>query len=198
MTLCDMVKANIEAELEALPLEFIISAPMTGAINAQAMAAQSTIDFIEKIGLKDTGGKTTVNMVDFVYAIQNNKSETKKLSVPLLSMVPVPFIRIKDINIAFDFKIETMQKDQQKESKKITVDSSYNIWFQKTSVHGVYSSSKNSKSTVDKSAHLAITVNAVQDEMPTGLKTMLDIFSDLIQAKPNNSSRPGAPEPITA
>ncbi len=186
-----MTRANIPAELESLPLEYIISAPMTGAINAQAMAAQSTIDFIEKIGLTDTGSNTKVNMVDFIYhTSQNNKSTANKLSVPLLSIVPVPYIRIKDITINFDFKIDTTKVENKKESKDTSFKTSYNLWVSKVSVKGTYTSSKESRSTDDRSANLAITVNATQDEMPKGLKTMLDIFNNVIQEQSNNSDKP--------
>ncbi|PWG62711.1 DUF2589 domain-containing protein [Spiribacter halobius] len=44
--------ANIPAELRALPLEHIIGSPMVAAIQAQALAANNTVDFIKEVGLK--------------------------------------------------------------------------------------------------------------------------------------------------
>lgn len=194
-----MAHTNIAAELQALPLEYVISAPMTGAIKAQAMAARATIDFIEKIGLKRIGGKTQVNMVDFIYSTPQKdkflrgRPATNTLSVPLLSMIPIPFLRIKDMNIKFDFNITTTEVSEKRESKNVTVDTSYNGWFTKVQVNGTYASSKESKSTVDKTGTLSVTVNAVQDEMPAGLKTMLNIFNNVIQEQSSESSPSDAP-----
>jgi len=195
-----MASANIAAELRALPLEYVISAPMTGAIKAQAMAARSTINFIEKIGLKKIKGKTQVNMIDFIYSSphkdmdMSDKSATNTLSVPLLSIIPVPFIRIKDMNIKFDFKIVTTAVDNHKDSETVKVDASYGMWFTKVKVHGVYTSSNESRSSVDKTGTIAITVNAVQDEMPAGLKTVLSIFNTVIQEQSGNFTKSDRPE----
>lgn len=191
-----MAGANIAAELRALPLEYVISAPMTGAIKAQAMAARSTIDFIEKIGLKSIGGKTQVNMIDFIYSTPQKdkflrgKPATNTLSVPLLSIIPIPFIRIKDMSINFEFKITTTAVDVHKDSEIVNVDASYDGWFTKVEVNGTYSSSNESRSSVDKSGSLTVTVNAVQDEMPAGLKTVLSIFNNIIQEQSNDSNKP--------
>jgi len=61
--------ANIGAELQALPLEYMLSSPLTAVIKAQALAAQTTIDFIEKVGLEEdtTTGELSLRTAQFSF-----------------------------------------------------------------------------------------------------------------------------------
>ncbi len=43
--------ANIGAELQALPLEYMLGAPLAATITAQALAAKTTVAFIEEVWL---------------------------------------------------------------------------------------------------------------------------------------------------
>jgi len=88
----------------SLPMEQIIGGPMQALIKAQALAASSTADFINQVGLETTGTPpvTKARTVDFQYEENKPKEDgcgfdTKliKLSVPLLTIVPVPYIRIE-------------------------------------------------------------------------------------------------------
>jgi hypothetical protein len=110
---------NIGAELSALPLEFLIAAPLTAAIKGQALAAASTGDFIQNVLLESDpaaangSGSAAARMVSFNYTSTvpdpNNPSESKEqnltLSVPLMAMVHTPNLRIHDMAIGFEFKI---------------------------------------------------------------------------------------------
>jgi hypothetical protein len=43
-------------ELQQIPFSQLIGSPLKAAIEAQALAAQSTIEFIHKVGFKQQGG----------------------------------------------------------------------------------------------------------------------------------------------
>lgn len=108
---------NIGAELQALPLEYMLSAPLVGAIKSQALAAQTTVQFIEKVGLQEDAvtGDLSVRNVTFEYTKQvtdptqpdaDPTIETNKLTVPFLAIVPVPYIRIEHLDVDFEFKVK--------------------------------------------------------------------------------------------
>lgn len=111
--------ANIGAELQALPLEYLIAAPLTAAIKGQALAAQTTADFISSVLLSsDTpDGSAQARMVSFSFDTMtpdptdpnNSISRNTTLSVPLMAIVHTPHIRIHDMTIAFEFKIRDIQ-----------------------------------------------------------------------------------------
>jgi Protein of unknown function (DUF2589) len=72
----------------------MLSGPLAAIIKAQAMAAQSTADFIKSVGLDENNN--VVN-VDFDYEVLNattGEKYTNTLTVPLLTIIPIPFIKV--------------------------------------------------------------------------------------------------------
>jgi len=210
--------ANIGAELQALPLEYMLGTPMTAVIKAQALAAQTTINFIEKIGLEEdsiTGDLALRTAVfSFIQPVPDPANpeavieQAAKLTVPLLSLAPIPFIRVSDLNVSFEFKIRDVTSNQSKFEitgktgfeNTTTVEGKTGfgggvIGFlggasasgsveSKTnvtaSVSATYQSSN--RQTTDRSATFKMTMNAVQDALPEGLARVLTILNDTINS----------------
>jgi hypothetical protein len=129
------MSVDIGAELQALPLEYMLSAPLQSAIKGQALAAQTTVDFIEKVGLEeDSAGNLSVRTVAFSYSHQvtdpanptaTPTTQTNTLTVPMLAMVPIPYIRIDSLDVDFEFRVrETITSTSKKE---ITASSSSSV-----------------------------------------------------------------------
>ena len=92
--------------LQAIPFGSIIGGPLKACIEAQAMAAQTSWQFIQEVGLNtnpETGQKEAVN-VSFQF-IQNGR--VVQLNVPLLTIVPIPYIAIQNIDINFKGLLRT-------------------------------------------------------------------------------------------
>src|SRR2546428_563234 len=116
--------ANIGAELQALPLEYMLASPLTAAIKAQALAAKTTVDFIEKVGLTEdpNTGDLSVRAAEFTFsqAVPDPANpgsvilQDAKLTVPILTLAPIPYIRISDLNVSFEFKIRDVSSTQTK------------------------------------------------------------------------------------
>ena len=90
--------------LQAIPFSSMIGGPLKACIDAQAMAAKTTWDFIQEVGLTidpETGEKKAVN-VSFSF-IQNGR--IVQLNVPLLTIVTIPYIAINSIDINFKASI---------------------------------------------------------------------------------------------
>src|SRR5688500_1205099 len=108
-------------ELRQIPFDYLIGAPLKAAIEAQGLAAKTTIDFIEKVGFipddpeqdpffldeqEDVEGGQVRN-VTFQYARtdENGVGSNVTLTVPILSIVPIPYLRIDDMTIDFTAKL---------------------------------------------------------------------------------------------
>lgn len=120
-----MAKLDIAAETQKLPLAYYISAPLTAAIEAQAMSAHSTIEFIDAVATDEFGKMNTMefkydsNVVDPASGETTSREVT--LTVPTLAMTEGPHMAIEDLNVAFEFKVgEVISKENQ---FKIAVDS---------------------------------------------------------------------------
>ncbi len=109
-----MAKVNIGAELQSLPLGQMLSGPLTAAIEAQALSAVSSAEFINTVGMTDSGagGGREAVMLDFSF--KNHVVDTTTgttvakdtvLSVPLLAVIETPYISITDLSVSFEFKI---------------------------------------------------------------------------------------------
>ncbi|MEQ8243960.1 DUF2589 domain-containing protein [Fulvivirga sp.] len=107
------------SELQSLPFHQIIGAPLTAIVEGQAQAAQATAEFIERIGFaQPTEGQTgeigKLRMISFSYSKPDVNGEMKeyRLEIPLLSMVPIPSIEVKEAELEFNIKVADVQKVQ--------------------------------------------------------------------------------------
>src|SRR3569833_3314751 len=89
------MQAYVGAEFQALPLDFIMAAPLTAAVKAQAAAAEAARGFIEAM-LDDNGAPKPAQ---FQMAVKQNDGASKDVQIiaPLLSLVPVPHLRIDSL-----------------------------------------------------------------------------------------------------
>lgn len=169
---------NYGNEIASISLGSIIGGALNAIVEAQSQAANTTVEFIKSVGF--TTDKTTGVMepvyVDFQYAkgqVENEKGEktqtVSNLKVPVLSMVPIPFIRVDDATIDFNVKINSVEET--KSSKDTTAGGSteahagYNGWKFKTGIKLNASFSNQKKSsmsdTVKKDYSLNVHVHAV-------------------------------------
>lgn len=176
--------------LRDLPFGTIIGGPLKACIEAQAQAAITTYNFIKDVGLsEDENGKKSLVYVTFTYR-RNGRECT--VNVPLLTIVPIPYIAIRDIDIAFKAKISASSaaSDTEKTSTALNVESNakvaYNSWVVKASAELSvgYSSKKDSSATRDSKYSVEYTmdvaVKAGQDDMPAGMAKVLEMLNESV------------------
>jgi len=178
-------------------------------VEAQALAARTTIEFIEKVGFKeqdsdigslfndltqdaDTG---EIRNVTFTYKKldEDGVIKTVELTVPILSIVPIPFIRLDEITIDFTAKLTDTIASTTKTDFKYSTDAKgkFKAWWSpismefRTSVS--YQNSRESASKYVREYTMNVNVHAVQDSLPAGLERVLDILEQSIQEKPPSS-----------
>src|SRR3569832_1280270 len=97
------MQAYVGAEFQALPLDFIMAAPLTAAVKAQAAAAEAARGFIEAM-LDDNGAPKTVQ---FQMAVKQNEktNKNKQNNTPQHTQVPVPHLRIDSLTVHFKYEI---------------------------------------------------------------------------------------------
>lgn len=173
--------------LQAIPFGSIIGAPLKACIEAQAMAAQTSWQFIQEVGLNtdpETGKKEAVN-VTFEF-LQNGRMA--QLNVPLLTIVPIPYIAIHDIDINFKANISASSSSVSETSSSSSLDAGADIsakvgwgpFSVQANMKANYSSKKDSKATQSSQYSVEYTmdvaVKAGQDSMPAGLAKVLELL----------------------
>jgi hypothetical protein len=120
--------------------------------------------------------------------------ETQTLTVPILTMLPIPFIRIEETTIDFNAKINSVESTKTDES--IGVDASLEAsggfaWASaKLKVSASYKKSTESSSNVERTYSMAVHIKAVQDEMPAGMEKLLGILENAITSQPSSAPSP--------
>jgi len=112
--------------------------------------------------------------------------QAQELQVPILTILPIPFIRIDLTTIDFNAKINSIE--YRKTNTRLKVDASLEakagwLWGSaKLKVSTSFQRTTQQGNTVNRTYSLAIHVKAVQDEMPAG--KMLSILEGAITSTP--------------
>lgn len=235
-------------ELSSIDFASMIGGPLSAVVQAQAMAAGTTIDFIKEVGFKklpppagggdapgelvpgenaETGDPiyvtftypkeispyvpavTAVEAVDEVRDAEGNITTEgvvgvtaadaqpavyadQKFSVPFLTIVPIPYLRVEETTIDFNAKINSISRVSEKSILKSKTKVGYSAFFSPVKVSTSFSYQKQSSSgtTVNRTYSLAIHVRAVSDELPGGMEKILGILEDAIVSTPTGNEKP--------
>jgi len=203
------------AEFQALPLEFIVATPLVAAVKAQSMSAEATKGFILSLIDKKTnfpvmvefkaeleisqpatagaGGATGAaaganaagNAAAGATATKNLK--TMQIKAPLLSMVPIPHLRIDSLTTHFKYEItqtvKTAKAQDLSGEMEARTGAVLSPWVS-ASLKGSVSSKSSEESTMNRSGVLEITVHASEAPIPDGLSKILGLLSNSIQCTP--------------
>lgn len=174
--------------LQAIPFGSMIGGPLKACIEAQAMAAKTTWEFIQEVGLytDEKGEKKAVN-VSFSF-IQGG--HLVQLNVPLLTIVPIPYIAIHSIDINFKANVSASSSSYSENSSSESLDAGgeakaslgWGPFKVEASMKANYSSKKDSKATEESKysveSTIDVAVKAGQDSMPAGLAKVLEMLGN--------------------
>ena len=106
------------------------------------------------------------------------------LTTPLLTIVPIPFLRVADTTIDFNAKISSVTKVETVASHKLDLSAELSLrWaWGRFKFKGSYSYQKKSTYSDEskRSYSMNIRINAVQDEVPAGMSRVLDMLEESI------------------
>lgn len=183
-------KKDSGSQFGGLPMGSLIGGPLKASAEAQAELARSTAEFIRKVSLDESDGKT--GTVSFSYTQKVNdpsgamSEKETNIGVPLISLVPVPGLNREDIDVTFDMEIKPSgnsegavsgSKDQNTQDGSVT-GASIN-W-------GVFAIpvnrpviTRSEKPEAGGDAHkYHVDVKHTGQEMPPGLAKVLDILGN--------------------
>lgn len=179
------------AALTNIPFSSIIGAPLDACIEAQAKAAQKTWEFIHEVGLQESKNddktKEAVN-VSFTFI---SDGKIRRLNIPLLTILPIPYIAIQNIDVAFKANISASSSYVKEDSSsseghldgeaQASLGLKWGLLKASLNLKGGYSSKKDSRATQDSRYSVEYTIDvglrAGQDSMPAGLAKVLEILN---------------------
>ena len=176
---------KFSTELNNIDFKKMIGGPLQACIDAQIASSMATVDFIQKVGFKQAAGGTSSElvMVDFTHkktdvdADGKTTDKTNFIKVPLLAMLPIPSLRLEQVLIDFNVKLNSVETSSV--SDKLGVDTGVEGGWGpvKFKVSASYQRQTSSGVEVKKEYSLHVNVKAVQDDMPAGLEKIMGMLA---------------------
>lgn len=186
----------------------LIGAPLMALVDAESQAAKATANFIREIGFKEDSpeSKTIEDLGDLrmvTFRSQKNEADGTrrfKIEVPLLSLLPIPALQIKDAELEFFAKIVEYPKITQPpiEPKKNTGSGSVPTEDEKAQKYGLRQMpGRDLKATfgtasagdpVSRQGRLdmliKIKIRMEQADIPAGLSSLFNLMQQHITSQP--------------
>lgn len=154
--------SKVASAFNSIPFGNIIGGPLAACVRAQAEAAHTTIDFIRGFTMTnselDPEGVEPIT-VTFTFIMNGEKT---RMTVPLMTIVPIPYMHIDYIDLNFTADI-TACDDGKMEAKYATEG---------------YTRTENDEQSVSVESKMGINVRASTSSMPSGMAKMLEFFSN--------------------
>lgn len=95
--------------MEALELAEVLGSLLGSVIDAQAESARATVAFVDEVGFESTTGADRLRTVKLRYTKKDENGEPAEfeVEVPLLAMVNVPSLAVREAKLAFSYDIVT-------------------------------------------------------------------------------------------
>ncbi|MGN1148859.1 MAG: DUF2589 domain-containing protein [Lachnospiraceae bacterium] len=170
----------IAEQFAGLDMEKLIGGPLSAAADASTLLANSTADFINRIGF-DANGK--VRTVAFAYQKRSmNEDGTSnldemKVDVPMLAIVPIPNLQVDEVNVLFDMEVKQSEKSESAMDLGASVTGTMNLGIVKVSLTGNVSAHSSNTRSSDNSAKYHVDVRATNHGTPEGLARVFDMMA---------------------
>lgn len=170
----------IAEQFAGLDMEQLIGAPLRATADASTQLANSTADFINRVGF-DKDGK--VRTVSFGYQSRSvNEDGTSnldemKVAVPMLAIVPIPNLQVDEVNILFDMEVKQSERKEDSTDVGSSFSGSAKLGFIKVNVTGNVSAHQSNTRSSDNSAKYHVDVRASNHGTPEGLARVLDMMA---------------------
>jgi hypothetical protein len=191
---------------EAMHLFQLIGAPLLAVVQAEAQAAQTSAEYIKRIGflstapapasaepapsLQDGGSLGDLKMAEFrvdrVGADGMPRPHTVR--VPVLSLFPIPLLQVKDAEFELDLRVLTRVPlggpDEDGAVAPPVAASPDFLAPDRVELKGLLAPSSQSGGGTANQAHIKMRVRMTQSDMPAGLMHLMRLMGDSVTAAP--------------
>lgn len=161
-----------QSALGELQFSHIIGNPLSACVNAQKEAAQATLEYISEVVFrKNDDGSGSLEPVTLTFYYESS-GVVNKLVVPLLCIIPVPYLQIEKVDLQFQASVTESSMSNNKlqlKAKYTTEDNSATATSSKTYLN---------RQCID------INLRVASADMPTGFARVIEIFNNqLVEVK---------------
>lgn len=170
----------IGEQFAGLDMKQLIGGPLSAAAESSTLLANSTADFINKVGFDASGNLRTVAFGYEKRSVNEDGTtnlDEMKVAVPMLAIVPIPNLQIDEVNILFDMEVKQSEKSESELDMSASTSGSLNLGLFKVSISGSVSAHQSQTRSSDNSAKYHVDVRATNHGVPEGLARVLDMMA---------------------
>lgn len=180
---------NQESLLQELDFNRILGAPLSACINAQEEAAQATLQYLNEVVFTQAGDDDSSLEPVTVSFYFESAGQVHRIVMPLLLIVPVPYLQIDRIDLTFQATVTESRMNH--DTRKLSLKAKYSAPGDSAEV------SKETKAEYMNKRCIDINLSVTSADMPMGISKLLEIFNNqLVEVKPDEPEV--LPEPTPA
>ncbi len=178
---------------QVMELQQLIAGPLIATIEADALSAQKYLDYLMHIAFESydpvTGKTGKLRTMTFTYNEQDLGGVQKKsISIPMLTLVPLPLLQVKEADFDFDIKIldalseSVEEKFSIEDGKSVSEQPGAGSFKMRASLAPQQSTAQH-KGDLQQSlaANMKVKVKMRQADMPAGLSNLLHLTANNLQ-----------------
>lgn len=178
---------------QVMDLQQLIAGPLMATIDADALAAQRYLDYLMRVAFVSydplTGKTGEMRMITFTYIEQDvNGSRKRTVSMPLLTLIPLPLLHVEEADFDFDIKIIDAVSDAVDErfsiaaGESVTVRPEASNFKLRASLAPMRCEATNDGDLQQSlSANMKVKVRMRPADMPAGLSNLLNLTANNVQ-----------------
>lgn len=179
---------------QVMELKDLISGPLVATVDADTISARRYLRYLFELAFesynKETGEAGNLRTLDFTYRSHDvNGMRLQRISIPLLTLVPLPLLQVKEAD--FDFDIQIVDALRADTDATFSLRSGMSSSNGDTSHEGVKlrvlmapaAGGSVSKTSTQQSltANMKVKVRMQQADMPGGLSNLLHLTTNNLQ-----------------
>src|SRR5215471_5869357 len=191
---------------EAMHLYQLIGAPLLAVVQAEAQAAQTSAEYIQRVGFDakptknpDTDQLQNAGNVDLVrlggmkmatFSVDRPDADgtlrKHDISLPVLSMFPIPLLQVKDAEFSFAVRVLTRVPLQSAEEEKKDVGHDSNKDFlapERVELKGMLAPHGSGGEKMSE-MNINVKIRMEQADMPAGLMKLMNLMEHSASAQP--------------
>ena len=180
---------NQESLLQELDFNRILGAPLSACVNAQEEAAQATLQYLNEVVFTQAGDDDFSLEPVTVSFYFESAGQVPRIVMPLLLIVPVPYLQIDRIDLTFQATVTESRMNH--DTRKLSLKAKYSAPGDSAEVSNETKAEYMNKRCID------INLSVTSADMPMGISKLLEIFNNqLVEVKPDEPEV--LPEPTPA
>jgi len=169
---------NQESLLQELDFNRILGAPLSACVNAQEEAAQATLQYLNEVVFTQAGDDDSSLEPVTVSFYFESAGQVHRIVMPLLLIVPVPYLQIDRIDLTFQATVTESRMNH--DTRKLSLKAKYSAPGDSAEV------SKETKAEYMNKRCIDINLSVTSADMPMGISKLLEIFNNqLVEVKPD-------------